>query len=529
MTATQAPGDRPGLRMGTAAGRWVLLATILGSAIAAIDSTVVGIALPTIGRDFDAPLSSLQWVVTSYLMTLAGLLLVGGGLGDRYGRRRVFVVGVVWFAVASLLCGIAPDIETLVAARALQGVGGALLIPGSLAILQASFAEEDRGRAIGAWSGLGGVATALGPFLGGWLVQSASWRLIFFVNLPLAVLVVAVATRHVPETRDRAASGRLDVLGGVGVTVALVALTYGLVEGPGRGWDSLPVRGSLIAAGLLGAAFIARERSAADPILPLGLFRSRQFSGTNLVTFVVYGALGGALFLLPVQLQLVSRYSPVESGVSMLPLTALMLLLSARSGALAARIGPRLQMSVGPAMVAAGLVLLTRIGPQGGYVCEVLPAMLVLGLGLATTVAPLTATALAAAPAEHSGVASAVNNDVARAAALVVVALLPPAAGITGSVYEDPAALDHGFRIAMAIAAATCAVGGALAALLIRNPAAAREPGREPGSGGARGCPLDVPPAADHGSDPPREEFGLGSGAGGVHERRANPGSSDIA
>jgi EmrB/QacA subfamily drug resistance transporter len=504
MTTAAGPGDDPGLRMGTGAARWVLLATILGSAVAAIDASVVGIALPTIGRDFDAPLSSLQWVVTAYLMTLAGLLLVGGGLGDRYGRRRVFVIGVVWFAAASLLCGIAPNVETLIAARALQGVGGALLVPGSLAILQASFAEEARGRAIGAWSGLGGVATALGPFLGGWLVQSVSWRLIFLLNLPPAVLVVVIATRHVPETRARAPAGRLDVLGGVAVTASLVGLTYGLVEGPGRGWDSPPVLGSLAAAVVLGAAFVVRERSVAEPILPLEVFRSRQFSGTNLVTFVVYAALGGALFLLPVQLQQVSHYSPMESGVSLLPLTAVMLALSARSGAVAARIGPRLQMSLGPLLVAAGLLLMTRIGPDGDYVRDVLPAVLVLGLGLATTVAPLTATALAAAPPEHSGIASAVNNDVARAAALVAVALLPAAAGITGSAYEHPAALDHGFGVAMVISAVTCAVGGALAALLIRNDATAVGTER-----GHRACALDAPPAVGgEGPGLPRRAFG---------------------
>ena len=490
-TAVGAAADPSGLRMGTAPGRWVLAATIGGSAIAAIDGTVVGIALPTIGREFHAPLSSLQWVVTAYLMTLAGLLLVGGGLGDRYGRRRVFVLGVVWFAAASLLCGVAPNVETLTAARALQGVGGAMLIPGSLAILQASFAADDRARAIGAWSGLGGVATALGPFLGGWLVQSVSWRLIFLVNLPLAVLVVAVAVRHVPETRAPSAKGRLDVLGGFLCTAALVGLTYGLVEGPGRGWDSAAVVGSLAAAGVLGVAFVARERGAADPILPLDVFRSRQFTGTNLVTFVVYGALGGALFLLPVQLQQVSGYSPISSGVSLLPLTAVMLGLSARSGALAARIGPRAQMAAGPVVVGAGLLLLTRIGPGTDYANDVLPAVLVLGLGLAITVAPLTATALAAAPVEHSGVASAVNNDVARAASLVAVALLPAAAGITGTAYEIPAALDRGFSIAMVIAAGTCAAGGLLAALLIRNPVRTTLPGRA-----SRGCALEVPPVA---------------------------------
>ena len=482
-------GEGPGLRLASTQGRWVLLAAILGSAVAAIDGTVVGIALPTVGREFDAPLASLQWVVTAYLMTLAGLLLVGGALADRYGRRKVFVLGVAWFATASLLCAVAPNIELLIAARALQGVGGALLTPGSLAILQASFAPEDRGRAIGAWSGLGGIATALGPFLGGWLVQNLSWRLIFYLNLPLAAVVVAVAARHVPETRAPR-RGRLDVAGGLLVTGGLVALTYGLVEGPERGWRSGPVTGALVAAGALLAGFVLRERTAEDPVLPLGLFRSRQFSATNLVTFVVYGALGGALFLLPVQLQQVCGYSPMASGVSLLPLTAVMLALSARSGALAARIGPRLQMSVGPVVVAAGMALLARIGPGSGYVADVLPAVLVLGLGLATTVAPLTATALAALPSEHSGIASAVNNDVARAAGLIAVALLPAAAGITGFSYRDPVSFDAGFGTAMYLAAAVCAGGGLLAAVLVRDPGVRDAGGRAPA-----GCPLDVPPA----------------------------------
>jgi EmrB/QacA subfamily drug resistance transporter len=470
------------LSYGSATGRWVLTATILGSGIAAIDATVVGIALPAIGRSFRADLATLQWVVTSYTLALAGLLLIAGALGDRYGRRRVFLIGVIWFAVASVLCGAAPDAPTLIAARALQGIGAALLTPGSLAILQASFRPEDRSRAIGAWSGLGGVATAIGPFLGGWLVGAASWRLIFAINVPIAAVVVLLTWRHVPESRDTTATGPVDVPGGTLVTLGLIGVTYGLIE-------QLPA--FLIAGALLLGVFVWWERRTAHPMLPLDLFASAQFSATNVVTFVIYGAIGGALFLLPIQLQQAAGYTPLQAGVSLLPITVIMLLLSARSGALATRIGPRLQMSAGPVIVGAGMALFVRVTSSGSYLTEVLPAVAVLGLGLATTVAPLTATALSSARASHAGMASAVNNDVARAAGLIAVAVLPAAAGITGTAYLDPAALSSGFHTAVLICAGLCLLAGAVAALTIRNPplpAPARQPWVH--------CAVDAPPAA---------------------------------
>jgi EmrB/QacA subfamily drug resistance transporter len=491
---TEAPVE---LRLSSAPGRWVLAAAVLGSAVAAIDSTVVGIALPAIGRNFSLPVSSLQWVVSAYLVSLAGLLLVGGALGDRYGRRRVFVVGVVWFAVSSLLCALAPNAALLIAGRALQGVGGALLTPGSLAILQASFAKDDRARAIGAWSGLGGVATAIGPFAGGFLIAAVSWRLIFLINLPLALVVVLIATRHVPETRDPDATGPVDVLGAVLVTLALIGLAGGLIEGPSSGWSSAPVIGMLSGAAVAFVAFVVAERRERHPMLPLGIFRARQFSATNVVTFVVYAALGGALFLLPVQLQQVSHYSPLEAGSSLLPLTLVMLAFSARSGALAARIGPRLQMTVGPVVVGAGMVLLRMIGPSGNYLSEVLPGVLVLAAGLAITVAPLTSTALSSAPVEHAGMASAVNNDVARAGGLIAVAVLPALAGLTGHSYVHPLEFLAGFRHAVDYAGAAAALGGLLAAVLIRNPEVAqraRSRRRGPVS-----CPLEATPlGSDH-------------------------------
>ncbi|GAA3288908.1 DHA2 family efflux MFS transporter permease subunit [Dactylosporangium vinaceum] len=463
--------ERSGLEFSSATGRWVLTATILGSGIASIDATVVGIALPAIGRSFDTGLQVLQWVVTAYTLTLAGLLLLSGALGDRYGRRRMFTIGVVWFAAASVVCGIAPDGWTLVAARALQGVGAALLTPGSLAILQASFRAEDRSKAIGAWSGLGGVATAIGPFLGGWLVGlgESSWRLIFAINVPIAAAVVYLTWRHVPESRDEEASGRVDLLSGALVTAGLIGVTYGLIEGQAQGWASLPVLGALVAGAALIALFLWRQTRLEHPMLPLELFASAQFTSTNVVTFIIYGALGGALFLLPIQLQQVAGYTPLQAGVSLLPVTVVMLLLSARSGALAARIGPRLQMSVGPVVAGIGMALYSRVDAGGSYLTEVLPAVLTLGLGLSITVAPLTSTALSAAPETHAGMASAVNNDVARAAGLIAVAVLPAAAGITSAAYADPALLSAGFHRAVLICALLCVVAGLLAAVTIRN------------------------------------------------------------
>jgi EmrB/QacA subfamily drug resistance transporter len=460
----------PALRLSTARGRWVVTATVLGSGMAALDATVVGIALPAIGRDFHAGVASVQWVVDAYTLTLAGLLLLGGTLGDSYGRRKMFVAGTIWFAVASLLCGLAPTAGVLIAARALQGVGGALLTPGSLAILQASFAEDDRMAAIGAWSGLGGVATAIGPFIGGWLISAVSWRLVFFINLPLAAVAVAVSARHVPETKSPGPVPRLDLKGALAISGALAGITYGLIAASADGWGSLPVLIPLAVGVILLGLFVWVEAREPQPMLPLGVFASRQFSAANAVTFVVYAALGGLLFLVPTVLQVVHGYKPIWAGTALLPVTFIMLFLSSRSGALAARIGPRLQMSVGPLAIAASLALFTRIGDSGDYLTAVLPAALVFGFGVAIMVAPLTATALSAAPADHAGVASAVNNDVARAAGLIAVAILPALAGITGDSYLHPAQLGHGFTKAAWIAAAFCAAGGVLAALTIRNP-----------------------------------------------------------
>lgn len=492
--ARHAPTAEEPLRLATPRGRWVVLATVLGSGVVSIDATAVNVATPAIGDDFDAALSSLQWVINAYTLALAGLLLLGGSLGDRYGRRRLFQIGVVWFAAASLLCAVAPSVEALIAARALQGVGGALLTPGSLAIIQASFHRDDRGGAIGAWSGLGGVATAVGPLLGGYLVDAVSWRLIFLLNLPVAAAVVVVAARHVPETRDPA-QARLDPLGAVLAALGLAGVTYGLIEGPGTGWGDPLVAASLAVGAAALAAFLLAERASRHPMLPLGIFGSMQFTGANVVTFVVYAALGGAFFLLAIQLQQVVGFTALETGLALVPMTIVMLLLSARAGRLAQRIGPRLPMTAGPLVAALGLALMTRIGAGSAYLTDVLPAAVVFALGLSLTVAPLTATVLAAASDEHAGVASGVNNDIARIGGLIAVAVLPPLAGISGEDYRDPAAFSDGFSTAIWIAAALCALGGVLAFLTIRRPMAVAGPEPEP----LLACPLDGPARAPAG------------------------------
>src|ERR1700745_2725102 len=488
---TETAAATPALRMSTARGRWVVAATVLGSGMPALHAPVVGIALPAIGRDFHAGIAGLQWVVTAYTRTLAGLLLLGGTLGDSYGRRKVFVIGVVWFAAASLLCGLAPTAGVLIAARALQGVGGALLTPGSLAILQASFAEEDRMAALSLYAVLGVLASPIGPFLGVWLIDAVSWRLIFFINLPLAAVVVAISARHVPETKAPGPVPRLDYRRALAISGALAGITYGLIAASANGWTSLSVLVPLGVGLLLLGVFILVEAREPEPMLPLGIFRSRQFSAANAVTFVVYAALGGLLFLVPTVLIVVHGYSPVEAGTALLPVTFIMLALSSRSGALAARIGPRLQMSGGPVVISASLLLFARISDSGNYLTAVLPGAVVFGFGVAIMVAPLTATALAAAPADHAGVASAVNNDVARAASLIAVAILPALAGISGDSYLHPAALAHGFREAAYMAAIFCAAGGVLAALTIRNPSRAKCEKTTPQE---FACSLEAPP-----------------------------------
>ena len=476
MSPPNGPGEEVAFE--SPAGRWVLTVAVLGSGIAFLDGTVVNVALPDIGEDLGASTSDLQWILNGYLLTLASLILLGGSLGDRLGRRRIFVFGVGLFTAASLLCAIAPNAEMLIVARLLQGIGGALLTPGSLAMIEASFRPGDRARAIGAWSGLGGVAAALGPLLGGYLVDAVSWRAIFLINLPLGIFVMVMAPRHVPETRDPTATGRLDVLGAVLVGLGLAGTTYALIEGP-NGVGPL-----ILAAGIGGVAalvaFLVVERRSANPMMPLDIFASRQFSAANLVTFVVYAALGGVFFLLVAFLQISLGYSPIAAGAASLPVTVLMLLFSARSGALAQRIGARIPLTVGPLVIAVGLLMMTRIDPGDSYVTSVLPAVIVFGVGLTLVVSPVTATVLAAADSRHSGIASGINNAVARVAGLLAVAVLPLIAGLTGDEFYDPAAMKDGFRIAMVVCAGLSVVGGILAWLTISSDVLEAEPEAPP-------------------------------------------------
>jgi EmrB/QacA subfamily drug resistance transporter len=472
-------GERDsGVAFASRPGRWLLAVSVAGSGMVFLDGTVVNVALPRIGEDFGAGTSALQWILNGYLLTLASLILLGGSFGDRFGRRRVFVLGVLVFTAASLLCAVAPSVELLIGARMAQGVGGALLTPGSLAIIEASFRPVDRARAIGAWSGLGGVATAFGPLLGGYLIGAISWRAIFVINLPIGLFVAWAATEHVPESRDPAADSRIDLQGAVLAGLGLAGVTYALIEGSGRGASAAVVTGAV--GGLLAlAAFLWTERRAASPMLPLGIFSSRQFSAANAVTFVVYAALGGFFFLLVAFLQISMGYTPVEAGAASLPVTLIMLALSARSGALAERIGARLPLTIGPLIIAAGLLMMLRIDPGDPYLTAILPAILVFGAGLTLVVAPVTATVLAAAPANNSGVASGVNNAVARVAGLLAVAVLPVAAGITGEGFYDPVKMTDGFHTAMAICAVLAAIGGALAWVTISSAVLHAEP--EPG------------------------------------------------
>jgi EmrB/QacA subfamily drug resistance transporter len=450
--------------MGTARGRAVIAAAVLGSGMAFLDGTVVNVALKTIGTDLDASFAELQWVTNGYLLSLASLILLGGSLGDRFGRRRVFVVGVVWFAAASALCGLAPTPEVLIAARVLQGIGGALLTPGSLAMIQGAFASEDRAPAIGAWSGLGGIAAAIGPFVGGGLIDYASWRWIFLINLPLAAVTVLIAVRHVPETRDPHASSRFDWWGAVLASLALGGTTYALIE-----WGGPSAVVAAVVAVVAAVGFVVVEGREAEPMLQLGLFRDQTFSASNAMTFLVYGALGAMGFFVTLQLQTVVGYGALAAGIAFLPMTVAMLFLASAGGRLATRIGPRLPMTVGPVLMGAATLMLMRIDADSGYWLDVFPGATLFGLGLSVMVAPLTATVLAAAPDEHAGIASGVNNAVARSGTLIAVAALPVAVGLGGGDYGDPAVFDPAYGAAMLACAVLLFAGGLVSWLTIRN------------------------------------------------------------
>jgi EmrB/QacA subfamily drug resistance transporter len=469
-------GDLAGtVRLGTARGRGVLATTILGSAMAFLDGTVVNIALPSIGRDFGASLMGLQWTVTAYTLTLAAFVLVGGSLGDRYGRRKVFVVGVVWFALASLACGLAPDIGFLIAFRAIQGVGSALLTPGALALIQSVFHPDDRAKAVGSWSGLASIAGAAGPLVGGWLIEFASWRWIFLINLPLAVAVVALALRYVPESRERV-PGHFDLPGAVLGALGLAGITYALVEGGAKGLGAVSVVVTGLGGVLALAAFIVVERRSPAPMMPTALFKSRDFSAANALTLTAYGALGAVFFFLATFLQVVCGYTPLAAGLAQLPVTLVMMLLSGRIGALTPKIGARRLMTLGGVLTAGGTLLLARLGADPNYWLEILPALLVFSLGLVMIAVPVTVTVLASTDVRRAGIASGVNNAVARAAGALAVAAFPLLIGLKGEAYAIPAELEPAFHDAMLVSAGLFAASALIAWFGIRDRTAKRTP-----------------------------------------------------
>jgi EmrB/QacA subfamily drug resistance transporter len=459
-----------------------LVATILGSTVVFLDSTVVNVALPAVADDLNAGLAGQQWVVEAYMLTLVSLLLVGGSLGDQFGRRRMFVFGLVAFGATSVLCALAPTVEFLVGARALQGVAGALLVPGSLAIVAATFEGAARGKAVGTWTAWTGIATVFGPAGGGALVEALSWRAVFWVNIPLIAATVALTVHSVQESRDPDAFRGID-WPGIGLSAAgLAGPVFALIEQPTHGW-SAPIVWAPMAAGVACfALFVAHEARARHPMLDLALFRIRNFWVANLTTLSAYAGLIGGLFFVGLFLQQVAGYSPVEAGLATMPISLLLFFLSPRWGRLASGTGPRLPMTAGPIVGGIGLILLLRVGAEADYLAEVLPAILIFGLGLSATVAPLTATVLDSVEERHVGIASGVNNGISRVAGLLAIAVLgavisakfgADVGGDTGSsplTASEPAASTAAFHLGVLIAGLLMIAGGIVAGFGIENP-----------------------------------------------------------
>jgi EmrB/QacA subfamily drug resistance transporter len=494
-------------------GHWVLVATTLASSMAFIDGTVVNVALPALQAQLNATVVDVQWVIEAYSLLLSALLLVGGSLGDHYGRRRIFLIGVVLFASASAWCGFVPNIHQLIAARAAQGLGAALLVPGSLAIISSSFPESERGRAIGTWSGFSAITTAIGPVIGGWLIEHISWRAVFFINIPIALLVIFISLRHVPESSDQQ-KAKLDWPGAMLGALGLGGLVYGLIESSRRGFSDPWVLVALVAAAALLTLFLIIEARVSNPMLPLALFRSRTFAGTNLLTFLLYGALGGTLFFLPLNLIQVHHYSATVAGAALFPFILIMFLLSRWAGGLIEKYGARVPLVAGPMIAALGFALFAVPGVGGNYWQNFFPAIVVLGIGMATSVAPLTTSVMNSVRQNHVGIASGINNAVARTASLLAIAVLgivmvhtfqhaldqrlanvaisPEARQALKAQQTKLAAISlpqdldestrqianraidqsfvHGFKLIMLIGAALAAAGAVTALALIRNP-----------------------------------------------------------
>ncbi|HEY6732168.1 MAG TPA: MFS transporter [Solirubrobacterales bacterium] len=484
-----------------------LVATILGSTVVFLDSTVVNVALPAISEGLDAGLSGQQWVVEAYMLTLVSLLLVGGSLGDQFGRRRMFVIGLVAFGVTSALCAIAPTVEVLIAARALQGIAGALLVPGSLAIVAATFEGEARGKAVGTWTAWTGIATVLGPAGGGALIEFTSWRAIFWVNLPLIAATVALTLHSVEESRDPDAFRGID-WGGIALSaIGLGGPVYALIEQPARGWSDPLVWIPLLVGIVCFALFVLHEARARHPMMDLGLFRIRNFAIANLTTLSAYAGLIGGLFFVGLFLQQVAGYSPLEAGLATTPISVLLFVLSPRWGKMASGTGPRLPMTLGPIVGGVGLLMMLRIGSSADYVTEVLPAVLVFGLGLSATVAPLTATVLDSVEERHVGIASGINNGVSRVAGLLAIAILGAVIsarfaaiagdGVTGGplTADAAAASTSAFHLGIFIAGLLMIAGGIAAGLGIENPKHKRSAVPSRGSAAAGECGHEAEPA----------------------------------